>query len=75
MTVIDITMQDLLDILNEGRAHIKVEMSAEDLKAYSDDLIRWAKDELGLMVEAAKKERMLSKTEVKDLFGVCDATL
>ena len=65
---IDINMQDLLDILNEGRAHVKVEMSAEDL-------IRRAKDELGSMVEAAKKERMLTKTEVKELFGVCDATL
>ena len=40
-------MQDLLDILNDGRAHVKVEMSAEDLKAFSDDLIRRAKDELG----------------------------
>ena len=27
------------------------------------------------LVEAAKKERMLTKTEVKELFGVCDATL
>ena len=72
---IDINMQDLLDILNEGRAHVKVEMSAEDLKAFSEDLIRRAKDELGSMVEAAKKERMLTKTEVKELFGVCDATL
>ena len=44
MTAIDINMQDLLDILNEGRAHVKVEMSAEDLKAFSDDLIRRAKD-------------------------------
>jgi len=68
-------MENLLNILNEGRAHVKVEMSAEDLKAFSDDLIRRAKDELGSMVEAAKKERMLTKTEVKELFGVCDATL
>jgi len=68
-------MQDLLDILSEGRAHVKVEMSAEDLKTFSDDLIRRAKDELGSMVEAAKKERMLTKIEVKELFGVCDATL
>ena len=66
MMAIDINMQDLLDILNEGRAHVKVEMSAEDLKAFS---------ELGSMVETAKKERMLTKTEVKELFGVCDARL
>ena len=74
-TAIGINMQDFLDMLNEGRAHVKVEMSAEDLKAFSDDLIRRAKDELGSMVEAAKIERMLTKAEVKKLFGVCDATL
>ena len=38
MMAIDINMQDLLDILNEGRAHVKVEMSAEDLKAFSEEL-------------------------------------
>lgn len=75
MSAIKTKMQDLLDMLNEGRAHVKVEMNAEDLKAFSEDLIRRAKDELGSMVEAAKKERMLTKTEVKELFGVCDATL
>ena len=75
MSAIKTKMQDLLDMLNEGRAHVKVEMNAEDLKAFSEDLIRRAKDELGSMVEAAKKERMLTKAEVKELFGVCDATL
>lgn len=75
MSAIETKMQDLLDMLNEGRAHVKVELNAEDLKAFSEDLIRRAKDELGSMVEAAKKERMLSKAEVKELFGVCDATL
>lgn len=75
MSAIKTKMQDLLDMLNEGRAHVKVEMKVEDLKAFSEDLIRRAKDELGSMVEAAKKERMLTKAEVKVLFGVCDATL
>ncbi|GFH99214.1 hypothetical protein IMSAGC004_01617 [Bacteroidaceae bacterium] len=75
MSAIKTKMQDLLDMLKEGRAHVKVEMNAEDLKAFSEDLIRRAKDELGSMVEAAKKERMLTKAEVKELFGVCDATL
>ncbi len=68
MSAIKTKMQDLLDMLNEGRAHVKVEMNAEDLKAFSEDLIRRAKDELGSMVEAAKKERMLTKAEVKELF-------
>ena len=68
-------MDDLFNILNDGKAHVKVEMNAADIKAFSDELIRRAKDELGTMVEAARKERMLSKSEVKELFGVCDATL
>ena len=70
-----VNMEELFNILSEGKAHVRVEMDAADLKAFSDELIRRAKDELGSMVEAARKERMLSKTEVKELFGVCDATL
>lgn len=68
-------MEELFNIINDGKAHVKVEMNAADLKAFSDELIRRAKDELGSMVKAARKERMLSKMEVKELFGVCDATL
>lgn len=70
-----VNMEELFNILSEGKAHVRVEMDAADLKAFSDELIRRAKDELGSMVEAARKERMLSKAEVKELFGVCDATL
>ena len=66
-----VCMEDLFNILSEGKAHVRVEMDAADLKAFSDELIRRAKDELGSMVEAARKERMLSKAEVKELFGVC----
>ena len=69
MMAIDINMQDLLDILNEGRAHVKVEMSAEDLKAFSEDLIRRAKDELGSMVEAAKKAKVVISIEEHAPFG------
>lgn len=68
-------MEELFNIINGGKAHVRVEMDALDLKDFSEELIRHAKDELGQMVEAAKKERMLTKAEVKDLFGVCDATL
>ena len=40
-------MEDLFNILSEGKAHVRVEMDAADLKAFSDELIRRAKDELG----------------------------
>ena len=48
-------MEELFNILSEGKAHVRVEMDAADLKAFSDELIRRAKDELGSMVEAARK--------------------
>ena len=50
-------MEDLFNILSEGKAHVRVEMDAADLKAFSDELIRRAKDELGSMVEAAHWDR------------------
>lgn len=68
-------MTNIFEIINEGKAHVKVEMNAEDLLAFSDQLITRAKDELGSMVEMARKERMLNKSEVKEIFGICDTTL
>lgn len=68
-------MDELLNIINDGKAHVRIEMDAEDLMAFSHTLIQRAKDELGSMVAEAQKERMLTKAEVKELFGVCDATL
>ena len=61
-------MDNLMEFLNNGKAHVKVEMNADDLMAFSENLIQRAKDELGTMVEKARKERMLTKTEVKEIF-------
>lgn len=69
------TMDELFNIINDGKAHVKVEMDAEDLMTFSNTLIQRAKDELGSMVAEAQKERMLTKSEVKSIFGVCDTTL
>lgn len=69
------TMEDLFNIIGDGKAHVRVEMDAEDLMAFSHTLIQRAKDELSSMVAEAQKERMLTKAEVKSLFGVCDTTL
>ena len=68
-------MDNLMEFLNNGKAHVKVEMNADDLMAFSENLIQRPKDELVTMVEEARKERMLTKSEVKESFGVCDATL
>lgn len=64
-------MDELFNIINDGKAHVRIEMDAEDLMAFSHTLIQRAKDELGSMVAEAQKERMLTKAEVKELFGVC----
>lgn len=68
-------MDELFNIINDGKAHVRIEMDAEDLIAFSHTLIQRTKDELGSMVVEAQKERMLTKAEVKNIFGVCDTTL
>ena len=68
-------MTDILSIIQGSNAHVRLEVSGEDLLAFSNDLINRAKDELTTIVEESRKERFLSKEEVKQLCGVCDATL
>ena len=68
-------MTDILSIIQGSNAHVRLEVSGEDLLAFSNNLINRAKDELTTIVEEARKERFLSKEEVKQLCGVCDATL
>ena len=63
-------MKDLLSILR-----IRLEVSGEDLLAFSNSLIDRAKEELATQVAEARKERYLTKEQVKKLCGVCDATL
>ena len=68
-------MTDILSIIQGSNAHVRLEVSGEDLLAFSNDLINRAKDELTTIVEDARKERFLSKEEVKQLCDVCDTTL
>ena len=68
-------MTDILSIIQGSNAHVRLEVSGEDLLAFSNNLINRVKDELTTIVEEARKERFLSKEEVKQLCGVCDATL
>ena len=54
-------MTDILSIIQGSNAHVWLEVSGEDLLAFSNDLINRAKDELTTIVEEARKERFLSK--------------
>jgi predicted DNA-binding transcriptional regulator AlpA len=68
-------MKNLLSIIQDEKANIKLEMNSEDLLVFSNDLINRAKSELSTEIAEARKERYLTKEEVKEICGVCDATL
>ena len=68
-------MKNLLSIIQDEKANIKLEMSGEDLLVFSNDLINRAKSELSTEIAEARKEKYLTREEVKEICGVCDATL
>ena len=67
-------MKDLLSILREAPGSIRLEVSGEDLLAFSSNLINRAKEELASQVAEARKVRFLTKEPVKELRDVCAAT-
>lgn len=68
-------MDDIIKILHSGNANLKVEVSGEDLLTFSNELINRAKMELSAELAEARKEKYLTKEEVKAICNVCDATL
>lgn len=68
-------MKNLFEIIEQGKANIKLEVNGEDLLEFSNDLINRAKAELSTEIAEARKEKYLTREEVKQICGVCDATL
>lgn len=68
-------MKNILSIIQDEKASIKLEVTGEDLLNFSNDLINRAKNELSTEIAEARKEKYLTKQEVKEICGVCDATL
>lgn len=68
-------MTDLLSIIQNGSANIKLEITGEDLLVFSNQLISRAKHELSSAIAEARKEKYLTKEEVKQMCNVCDTTL
>ena len=68
-------MKDLLSILRDAPGSIRLEVKAARICWLSPSLIDRAKEELAAQVAEARKERYLTKEQVKELCGVCDATL
>lgn len=68
-------IKNILSIIQDEKASIKLEVTGEDLLNFSNDLINRAKNELSVEIAEARKEKYLTKEEVKEICGVCDATL
>lgn len=68
-------MDDLISILRQGNANVRLEASGADLLAFSNELINRAKSELSAEIAEARKEKYLTKEEIKEICGVCDTTL
>lgn len=68
-------MTDILAIIQNGNGNIKLEVTGEDLLLFSNQLISRAKHELSTAIAEARKEKYLTKEEVKKMCGVCDTTL
>lgn len=68
-------MTDLLAIIQNGNGNIKLEVTGEDLLLFSNQLISRAKHEFSTAIAEAKKEKYLTKEEVKKMCDVCDTTL
>ena len=58
-------MTDILAIIQNGNGNIKLEVTGEDLLLFSNQLISRAKHELSTAIAEARKEKYLTKEEVK----------
>ena len=68
-------MTDLMQIISNGAANIKLEITGEDLHNFSNELINRAVNEVAVALKATSDDRLLTREEVKEMCGVCDTTL
>ena len=68
-------MTDIMSILSAGNANIKQEITGEDLRNFSEELISRAVNEVATAMQDNKEDCLLTKEETKKRLGVCDATL
>ena len=68
-------MTDIMSILSAGNANIKLEITGEDLRNFSEELISRAVNEVATAMQDNKEDCLLTKEETKKRLGVCDATL
>jgi len=68
-------MTDLMQIISSNSANIKLEITSEDLRHFSNELINRAVNEVAVAIKATNEDRLLTREEVKEMCGVCDTTL
>lgn len=68
-------MTDLMQIISNGQANVRLETTGEDLHKFSNELITRAVSEVAAALKGAEEDRLLTRDEVKDMCGVCDTTL
>lgn len=68
-------MTDLMSIISSGNANIKLEITSEDLRQFSEELINRAVNEVATVMQDSQEDHLLTKEETKQRLGVCDATL
>lgn len=68
-------MTDLMQIISNGQANVRLEITGEDLHNFSNELITRAVSEVAAALKGAEEDRLLTRDEVKDMCGVCDTTL
>lgn len=66
-------MDNIMEMLESGKADIKFVLNGEDLKTFAESLLKMGAEQAKEDLE--KQEQFLSKREVMKLFGVCDTTL
>ena len=58
-------MTDLMQIISNGAANIKLEITGEDLRNFSNELINRAVNEVAVALKATSDDRLLTREEVK----------
>lgn len=63
-------MTDLIQIISNGTANIKLEITSEDLCHFSNELINRAVSEVAVVLKAINENKLLTREEIKEMYGV-----
>ena len=64
-----------MQIISNSTANIKLEITSEDLRHFSDELISRAVNEVAVALKATNEDKLLTREEVKEMCGVFATTI